>query len=109
MNFLKKIQRKIKLDSHSETRYQCPFCGYQSEDLETVGHNLPMLKEKHVIGGGKRAAGCYKCHSRDRERLLYAFLIADLKLPSDKYPSYGLNPEEDLFFCKKSSIKNGEL
>lgn len=84
MNFFKKIQRKIKLDTHAGTRYQCPFCGYQSKDLETVGHNLPVLKEKHVIGGGRRAAGCYKCHSRDRERLLYAFLIADLKLPSNK-------------------------
>ncbi len=84
MNFFKKIQRKIKLDTHAGTRYQCPFCGYQSKDLETVGHNLPVLKEKHVIGGGRRAAGCYKCHSRDRERLLYAFLIVDLKLPSNK-------------------------
>jgi len=84
MNFFEKIQRKIKLNTHAGTLYQCPFCGYQSKDLETVGHDLPILKKKHVIGGGKRAAGCYKCHSRDRERLLYTFLIEELKLPSDK-------------------------
>lgn len=84
MNFLKKFQRKIKLSAHAGTRYKCPFCGYQSKDLEIVGHDFRVLKQKHVIGGGRRAAGCYKCHSRDRERLLYAFLIEDLKLPSEK-------------------------
>lgn len=84
MNFLKQFQKKIKLIAHAGTRYKCPFCGYQSKDLEIVGHDLPILKQKHVIGGGRRAAGCYRCHSRDRERLLYAFLIEDLKLPTNK-------------------------
>ncbi|MCY0969559.1 methyltransferase domain-containing protein [Chryseobacterium wangxinyae] len=84
MNFIEKFRKKIKLSTHAGTRYKCPFCGYHSKDLEIVGHDLPVLRQKQVIGGGKRAAGCYKCHSRDRERLLYAFLIEELRLPSNK-------------------------
>ncbi|MBT2621799.1 MULTISPECIES: class I SAM-dependent methyltransferase [Chryseobacterium] len=83
MKILDRIKKKIELFSHSGSNYQCPFCGYKSKDLEIVGHNLPVLIEKHVIGGGRRAAGCYKCNSRDRERLLYAFVIKELNLPKD--------------------------
>lgn len=84
MSLTQRIKRKIKLAQHAGSTYHCPFCGYNARDLEIVGHDLPVLLEKHVIGGGKRAAGCYKCHSRDRERLLYAFLIEELKIGDHK-------------------------
>lgn len=84
MRLVKKIKNKLRLFSHSGSKYHCPYCGYNSKDLEIVGHDLPVLREKHVIGGGRRAAGCYKCQSRDRERLLYAFIIEELKLPENK-------------------------
>lgn len=84
MSLITRIKNKIKLQAHSGNNYYCPFCGYTSRDLEVVGHDLPVLREKEVIGGGRRAAGCYQCHSRDRERLLYAFIIEDLKLPQNK-------------------------
>ncbi|PTT68715.1 hypothetical protein, partial [Chryseobacterium sp. HMWF001] len=64
---INKIANKIKLLSHSGSTYHCPYCGYDSKDLEVVGHDLKVLRDKQVIGGGRRAAGCYKCHSRDRE------------------------------------------
>ncbi|RKS96266.1 methyltransferase domain-containing protein [Chryseobacterium defluvii] len=83
MSILNRLKNKIKLYSHAGTTYHCPFCGYDSKDLEIVGHDLPVLREKHVIGGGRRAAGCYRCHSRDRERLLYAFIVEELKLPKE--------------------------
>ncbi|MDH6251920.1 SAM-dependent methyltransferase [Chryseobacterium sp. H1D6B] len=83
MKTLERIKNKIKLFSHSGSNYQCPFCGYSSKDLEVVGHDLAVLREKHVIGGGRRAAGCYKCQSRDRERLLYAFIVEELQLPKE--------------------------
>ena len=83
MKIIDRIKKKIKLFSHAGSNYECPFCGYKSKDLKIVGHDLPILKEKHVIGGGRRAAGCYKCESRDRERLLYAFIIKELKLPQN--------------------------
>jgi len=75
MNFLKKFQRKTQLNNHAGNRYQCPFCGYQSKDLEIVGHDLPVLKQNT--------------------------LLVEEEEPQDKYPPFGINPEEDLFFCKK--------
>ncbi|CAA7194366.1 class I SAM-dependent methyltransferase [Chryseobacterium potabilaquae] len=83
MQLLQKIKKKLKLIYFSGSNYHCPFCGYSSKSLEVVGHDLPVLREKQVIGGGRRPAGCYKCHSRDRERLLYAFIIEELKLPPE--------------------------
>lgn len=83
MKILDRIKKKISLLSHAGSNYQCPFCDYKSKDLKIVGHDLPVLIEKHVIGGGRRAAGCYKCESRDRERLLYAFIIKELDLSKD--------------------------
>ncbi|UZT96661.1 class I SAM-dependent methyltransferase [Chryseobacterium fluminis] len=84
MKILKKIKTKLKLLSHSGFTYYCPFCGYRAKDWEVVGHDLPVLQEKKVVGGGRRAAGCYKCQSRDRERLLYAFIVEELRLPENK-------------------------
>lgn len=84
MKLIKKLKNKLKLLSHSGSDYYCPFCGYHSKDWEVVGHDLAVLREKEVIGGGRRAAGCYKCQSRDRERLLYAFIMEELKLPESK-------------------------
>ncbi len=84
MSLKHRLKKKIKLFLLRGTTFECPFCGFNSRDLEIVGHDLPILIEKHVIGGGRRAAGCYKCNSRDRERLLYAFLIEELKLGDSK-------------------------
>lgn len=83
MSLIQRINRKIKLYSHSGKAYHCPFCGYNAKDFEVVGHDLPVLTTKQVIGGGRRAAGCYQCNSRDRERLLYAFIIEELELPKN--------------------------
>lgn len=84
MSIIKNIKHNIKLLAHAGNNYQCPFCRYSSRDWEIVGHDLPVLIEKQVIGGGKRAAGCWKCRSRDRERLLYAFLFEELKVSENK-------------------------
>lgn len=66
------------------SKYDCPFCHYGTRQLKTVGHDLPVLVEKEVIGGGKRAAGCPKCGSRDRERLLYAYLVNEENILNKK-------------------------
>lgn len=87
MSIIKRLKTKLHLLKHSGSKYCCPFCGYRAKDLEIVGHDIPVLKEKQVIGGGERAAGCFKCESRDRERLLYAYLIEEIKLPSNKNQS----------------------
>ena len=84
MSLIQRLKNKVKLAIHSGTVYHCPFCGYNSKDLEVVGHDLPVLREKQVIGGGRRAAGCYRCRSRDRERLLYALIMEELRISDDR-------------------------
>jgi len=73
-------KKKIKLALHFGSKYTCPFCGYTSKDLAPIGANIPVLKEKEVIGAGLRKGGCHKCNSSDRERLIYIFLKYKEKL-----------------------------
>lgn len=76
----KKMHRRIRLLLHKGNKYTCPFCGYSSRDLLALGHDVPVLTEKQVIGGRKRFGKCYKCGSSDRERLIYIYLKEEVKL-----------------------------
>lgn len=75
-----KIKTKIKTLIYKGNTYTCPFCGFNSRTLAPVGHDIPVLIEKQVIGAGKRNTGCYKCGSRDRERLIYTYLKYKMKI-----------------------------
>ncbi|MFK5976874.1 MAG: methyltransferase domain-containing protein [Sulfurovum sp.] len=79
-----KIKQKIKLFLHKGNSYLCPFCGYSSKDLAPIGYDFPVIIEKQVIGAGKRDAGCYKCGSIDRERLVYIYLKHIMKIFNNK-------------------------
>jgi SAM-dependent methyltransferase len=68
------LLKHLTLIAHSGNKYTCPFCNYSAKDLFEIGSDVPILNEKEVIGGGKRYAGCYKCDSDDRERLIYVYL-----------------------------------
>lgn len=76
----RKFKRVFKLILHHGNKYKCPFCGYASKDLFSIGLNFPVLKEKEVVGGGRRPGGCYKCGSIDRERLILVYLKEKLKI-----------------------------
>lgn len=75
-----KVKDKILLKQHEGDKYTCPYCHYSSKDLESIGSDFEVLVTKQVVGGGKRHGGCYSCGSSDRERLLYAYLIEELKI-----------------------------
>lgn len=79
-----RVKKMIKLAIHSGDKYQCPFCGYNSKDFYLIGYDLPVLKEKQIVGAGLRSAGCYKCSSSDRERLIYVYLRDVLKVFENK-------------------------
>lgn len=68
------IKKTIKLFWHHGDVYQCPFCNYSSRDLEIIGLEKQVFKDRYVIGAGRRTGGCFKCGSTDRERLIYIYL-----------------------------------
>ena len=79
-----KVRHAVVLALHSGSNYSCPFCGYNSKDFFPIGIDIPVLKEKEVIGAGMRNGGCYKCGSRDRERLIFTYLRDKLKILENK-------------------------
>jgi len=61
---------------HFGLRYRCPFCKSHLRAFLPFGLDLPVLREKKVVGGGCRPnALCPICDSFDRERLLYLYLL----------------------------------
>jgi SAM-dependent methyltransferase len=69
-----RIRHTVKLWLHRGHAVTCPFCGYEARDLAVSGHDLPVLREKQVIGAGRRPVNCYRCGSGDRARLVYLYL-----------------------------------
>jgi predicted SAM-dependent methyltransferase len=75
-SFCKKIYITCKKTYYSGSRYSCPFCICQVRTFLPLGFYVPVLIEKKVVGGGYRAKNlCPVCHSFDRERLLYLYLL----------------------------------
>ena len=69
-------------------RYVCPFCNFSASKFYEIGRPAPVLREKRIIGAGLREAGCFKCNSSDRERLLYAFLFEENRIQSDPFSGF---------------------
>jgi predicted SAM-dependent methyltransferase len=78
-------------------RFTCPFCGGHFRKLLPAGLDLPILKEKNVVGGGYRANGtCPHCDSSDRERLIYLYLKYKTDLFYENLKILHVAPEENL-------------
>lgn len=93
-----RIKMAIKLVFYKGNKYECPFCGYKSRELAPIGYDLPVLFEKQVIGAGKRNAGCFKCESSDRERLVYIYIKDKMRIFDGNKPLKILHfaPEKNL-------------
>jgi SAM-dependent methyltransferase len=59
--------------------FQCPFCGHASQTWGVVGVDAEVLRERMVVGAGRRAVECERCGSWDRDRLVYIYLRDYLK------------------------------
>ena len=109
------IRHKIKCIIHSGKKFECPICGYKSRDFYPIGIDLPVLKEKQVVGAGLRKAGCYSCKSSDRERLVYIYLVNKLNILSQlkDYKILHIAPEknisEKLIKCNFENYICGDL
>ena len=78
--FVRKVEKRL----YKGGKYQCPFCHHASNKMAFLGDDLPVIKEKHVIGAGRRRCVCYQCGSIDRERLVFALLKFQLDYFADK-------------------------
>tara|TARA_B100000003_G_scaffold201266_1_gene209131 strand:- start:214 stop:975 length:762 start_codon:yes stop_codon:yes gene_type:complete len=114
--FKKFIKDKINVIKYRGSNYECPICSFGVKQFLPFGRDLEVIKEKEIIGAGRRNSRCPKCSSIDRERLIYLYLneifknidnISDLKLlhiaPEKRLMGYlsGINIKEyvcgDLF------------
>jgi SAM-dependent methyltransferase len=60
---------------HYGSRFHCPYCKSNLRKLYEFGFDFAVLREKQVIGGGRRGdCLCPVCESTDRERLLLLYL-----------------------------------
>lgn len=60
---------------HYENSFKCPICSNQTTPLLPIGSSFPVLTELNIIGAGNRLQKCHGCHSSDRDRLVYLYLI----------------------------------
>jgi SAM-dependent methyltransferase len=83
--FPNSFKKSIKLILHSGTKFTCPLCKYSAKDMLPIGLEIPVLKEKEIVGASRRFAGCLNCNSTDKERLVYLYLKEKLKIFQHKH------------------------
>ncbi len=72
---LKSIYLTLRGLYYSGNQYTCPVCGHSFRKMLPGGFNLPVIKEKHIVGAGRRDNDiCPYCQSTDRDRLIYLYL-----------------------------------
>jgi predicted SAM-dependent methyltransferase len=82
---------------NSKNEFECPFCGEQFKSFLPGGLDIPVLKEKQVVGGGYRLHyHCPICHSLDRERLVYLYLTKKANIFKLKVRLLHVAPEAKL-------------
>jgi len=94
------FRKKLKLHFYAGKKYECLFCGYRSRKLAPIGVDLPIIREKKVIGAYPRRGGCYHCGSRDRDRLVFAYLKHTYKLFSKSKELSILHLAPEVFISK---------
>jgi predicted SAM-dependent methyltransferase len=78
-------------------KFECPFCGGHFRKFLPGGLDLPVLKEKNIVGGGYRVnAICWRCQAWDRERLIYLYLKNKTELFHKNLKVLHIAPERSL-------------
>lgn len=77
---IKKTIRYAQSIYYKGNKYICPFCNHSAKKMMPTGVDLQIIEEKQVIGAGKREAVCYRCFSKDRERMVFLYLKNELKV-----------------------------
>ncbi len=87
-------------------KYECPFCGNTFRKMLPGGYDLPVIKEKQIIGAGRRAnCICPRCYSTDRDRLIYLYLKNSSSIFTNQLDVIHIAPSGSLV-ALFSSLKN---
>jgi len=72
---LRGLWQKTQTVYYRGNNYTCPFCGNSFRKMLPGGFDLPVIREKQIIGAGRRENDvCPRCYSIDRDRLIYLYL-----------------------------------
>lgn len=99
--------------SYFGLKYQCNICNGHFYKLLPIGINNNATK--NIVGGGYRFALCPRCHSTDRERLIYWYIVHKINILHSQKTVKLLHiaPERNLqkVFKANNKIKyvNGDL
>jgi predicted SAM-dependent methyltransferase len=90
---LKRAALRIK---YRGKQFYCPVCNSNTNIQFTLGLDFPVLKEKKIVGAGKRDVLCPVCNSSDRVRLIYLFLKHRTQLFTKPHRLLHIAPEPSL-------------
>ena len=77
--------------------FECPLCRGRFRRMLPKGADLPVLREKQVVGAGYRLnSRCPRCDSFDRERLVYLYLRNKTRVLSEHLRLLHVGPEKNL-------------
>ena len=82
---------------YTGNRLECPFCGGHFRKFLPGGLDLPVYKEKNIVGGGYRVnVKCSRCRSSDRERLTCLYLKNKTEVFCENLKVLHVAPERNL-------------
>ncbi|MBC8319529.1 MAG: methyltransferase domain-containing protein [Bacteroidetes bacterium] len=95
---IKKIYLKMRGYYYIGNKYNCPICEYNFRKMLPGGFDLDVIKEKNIIGGGRRNNNiCPNCQSTDRDRLVFMYLKHETEIFKNKVKILHIGPEPSLY------------
>ncbi len=105
--FLKSIYLTLRGLYYRGNHYTCPICRHSFRRMLPGGFDLPVIKEKHIVGAGWRENDiCPYCQSTDRDRLIYLYLRYEQSFFEQPHRLLHIAPEPALYkiFSRNETI-----
>jgi SAM-dependent methyltransferase len=90
------LKRTVLRAKYRGKKFYCPVCNSNTSIQFSLGFDFPVLKEKQIIGAGRRDVLCPVCNASDRVRLIYLFLKHRSSLFSKPHYLLHIAPEPSL-------------
>lgn len=96
--FLKSAYLTLRGLYYSGNRFTCPVCGHSFRKMLPGGFDHPVIKEKHIVGAGRRNNDiCPRCQSTDRDRLIFLYLKYEQSFFERPHSLLHIAPEPALY------------